>query len=85
MRQSSPRPSPEQVARVRAMAERRLSAEEFAAYVEAPMTDEERDGILSLVDWFSRRYPTPLDRLVAGRRAWANAARRMRAGGVPPP
>ena len=48
---------------VRRLSERRLSAEEFDAYVNAPMSDEERRSILELIDWFMRRYPTPAARL----------------------
>jgi hypothetical protein len=50
-------------------AERRLSVEEFNAYVNAPMTAEEAEGIRELVEWFTRRYPTPLERLAYVRRA----------------
>lgn len=70
-------PPPEAVARVRAMAERRLSAEEFNAYVNAPMSEEERTGILESVAWFCRRYPTALARLQSARRAYKNSQRRM--------
>jgi hypothetical protein len=71
-----PVPSAEVVARVRAFSERRLSAEEFDAYVNAPMSDDERQAILELFDWFCRRYPGPLDRLIAARRAYKRAALR---------
>jgi hypothetical protein len=54
-----------------AFAERRLTAEEFRAYIDAPMTPEEREGILELVHWFERRYPTPLERLTYARQAYA--------------
>jgi len=64
-------PDPEAVARVRALAERRLSAEEFEAYVRAPMSDTERKEILASIAWFMRRYPTPGERLAAARRAYA--------------
>jgi hypothetical protein len=74
------RPDPETLERVRAEAERRLSAEEFNAYVNAPMSDAEREEILGLIAWFCRRYPTPLARLEAARRAWRNAQRMMPPG-----
>ncbi len=45
------------------LAERILSPEEWTAYLAAPMSDEEREEIESLFDWFTRRYPTPLERL----------------------
>ncbi len=70
-------PDPEAVARVRAMAERRLSPEEFEAYVHAPMSDAEREEILASIAWFMRRYPTPGERLAAARRAYAQWARGM--------
>ena len=50
---------------VRELSERRLSVEEFEAYVRAPMSDEERQGILELYAWFTRRYPTAWERLQA--------------------
>jgi hypothetical protein len=55
--------------RIRSLAERRLSAAEFDAYVHAPMSADEREELLSLIRWFKRRYPTVGDRLRAGRRA----------------
>ena len=67
-------PSPEALERVRRLAERQLSAEEFDAYVHAPMTDAERREILESVAWFTRRYPTPAERLAAARygyKQWA--------------
>ena len=64
-----PPPSQEALERVRQIAERRLSAEEFNAYVNAPMTEEEREQIVAAVAWFKRRYPTPGQRLEAARRA----------------
>ncbi len=58
--------------------ERRLSAEEFAALENAPLTEEERGHLGDLIDWFLRRYPTPLERLRYVRRR-ARDLRRMRA------
>jgi hypothetical protein len=63
-------PSPEDVARVRELAERRLTAEEFNAYVNAPMSRAELEGIWESIDWFTRRYPTVLERLAYARRAY---------------
>lgn len=51
--------------------DRRLSPAEARAYLEAPLTDVERDGVLELVRWFCRRYPTPIERLAYVRRAYA--------------
>ncbi len=70
-------PSPEAVARVRALAERRLSDEEFDAYVNAPMSDEERKEILASFTWFTKRYPTPGGRLAAARKAYARWVKAM--------
>lgn len=70
-------PDAEAVSRVRQMAERSLSKEEFDAYVDAPMSEDERNEIHSLIDWFTRRYPTPLDRLRAARRFYRRAKSRM--------
>jgi hypothetical protein len=64
-------PSPGDVARAREYAERRLSPEEFDAYVNAPMSREELEGIWESIDWFTRRYPTVLERLAYARRAYA--------------
>jgi hypothetical protein len=53
---------------------RRVSPEEAAAYISAPISDAERDEVLSLVRWFTRRYPTGAERLAYVRRAhrrWA--------------
>jgi hypothetical protein len=70
-------PSPEVVAQVRAFAERRLSPEEFEEYVQAPISDFEREQIDEMVTWFMRRYPTPADRLAYARRAYARWAKGM--------
>lgn len=74
-------PDPEALARVHALAERRLSPEDFEAYVRAPMSDAEREEILASCAWFVRRYPTPGERLAAARRAAAQWTKGMpRAG-----
>jgi hypothetical protein len=51
--------------------DRRLSPAEAQAYLDAPITDAEREGVRELVRWFCRRYPTPIDRLAYVRRAYA--------------
>jgi hypothetical protein len=61
-------PDPDAVQAVRDEAERRLSPEEFQALIDAPMSDEEREETLSLIDWFMRRYPTPAARLAYARK-----------------
>lgn len=60
-----------------AIAERSLTLEEWRAYVDAPMSPEERAGVLELVRWFERRYPTPLERLAYVRQAYARWRRTM--------
>lgn len=62
--------SPAAIAHVRELAERRLTAQEFNAYVNAPMSQAELEGIWESVDWFCRRYPTVLERLAYARRAY---------------
>ena len=71
---------PEVLASVIEDAERRLSPEEFEAYVNAPMSEAELERIWELIDWFSRRYPTPLERLAYVRRAYARSQSGRRGG-----
>lgn len=69
-------PSPEALARVRALSERRLTPEEFRAALAVPLGEAEEGESRSLIRWFRRRYPTPADRLAWARRAyrrWAAA------------
>lgn len=66
-------PSPEALAEVERLSERQLTADELAAYLRAPMSDAEREEILSLIAWFTRRYPTPGERLDAARKAYRDA------------
>ena len=63
--------------------DRRLDASEARAYLDAPVTDAERDEVLALVHWFKRRYPTPLDRLAYVRRAYARWQRTLGIGAGP--
>ena len=77
-------PSPSALARVRALSERRLSAEEARAALAVPLGEAEEEETRSLIRWFRRRYPTPAARLAYARRAyrrWASA--RPVAGGAP--
>lgn len=46
-----------------AITERELSPEEFEAWVQAPVSPEERENARALIEWFLRRYPTPAARL----------------------
>jgi hypothetical protein len=66
-------PSDEVIDEVRRVAERRLTAEEFEAYVDAPMSSEERREIVMLIEWFMRRYPTPAARLAQARQSYRAA------------
>ena len=64
-------PIPRETAeRLHELAERRLSREEVEAALAIPLGAEERREILSLVSWFTRRYPTPAERLAYVRRAY---------------
>ena len=65
---------------IRALVERRLDAAEFEAYVRAPMDAREREETLSLIAWFSRRYPSPMERLQAIRASMRRAEALARAG-----
>ncbi len=69
-------PSPAALARVRALAERRLSPDEVRAALAVPLSYQEEEETRSLIRWFRRRYPTPAARLAYARRAyrrWAAA------------
>jgi hypothetical protein len=69
-------PSPEALARVLALSERRLSPEEARAALAVPLGEAEEEESRSLIRWFRRRYPTPAARLAYARRAyrrWASA------------
>ena len=70
-------PSPELAARVREIVERRLTPDEIDAALRAPMSAEEREEIRSLISWFTRRYPTPAERLAYARRAYARWTRAL--------
>jgi hypothetical protein len=71
------RPPAAALARIREIAERRLSAEEFDARLAAPLGDDERAAMRQLIEWFRRRYPTPHERLRSARRLWREWARSM--------
>lgn len=66
MTADSPRPSA-----LKLESERSLSAEAAHEYLSAPVSNLEREEVLALVDWFGRRYPTPLARLAYARTAYA--------------
>ncbi len=64
-----------QRAELEAWESRALTAEEFEARVQTPMSDREREDFIELVAWFNRRYPTAGERLAAIRRQTANWTR----------
>ena len=51
--------------------DRIVTPEEARCYLEAPVTDAERAEVHALCDWFTRRYPTPSERLAYVREAYA--------------
>lgn len=66
---------PDAVAEVRALANRRLSPEEFAAWADGPIPADEMAENMALIRWFRRRYPTPAARLRYARRRAEELAR----------
>ena len=65
-----PLPSSSAVEATTRFAHRRLTSEEFQAYVDAPVSEAEREEALRLIRWFKNRYPTPADRLAYARRSY---------------
>jgi hypothetical protein len=66
----------ERRAALSAEVDRRVTPDEAAAYLATPISDAEREEVLSPVRWFTRRYPTGADRLAYVRRAyrrWSSA------------
>jgi len=63
-------PTPEALARIRALSERVLSPEEVRAALAVPLGEAEEEEARSLIRWFRRRYPTPAERLAYVRRAY---------------
>jgi hypothetical protein len=64
--------------RVAAEVDRELTPEEARAYLDHPVTSDQREEVLALVRWFTRRYPTPAARLAYVRRAYARWTRGRR-------
>jgi hypothetical protein len=60
--------------------DRALGPAEAREYLEAPISEAERDEVLALVRWFQRRYPTPAERLAYVRRAYARWRRTLGIG-----
>ncbi len=65
-----PTPTPEAIARIRAMSERVLSPDEVRAALAVPLGEAEEEEARSLIRWFRRRYKTPGERLAYVRRAY---------------
>jgi hypothetical protein len=61
-------PTPEALRAVAELSERRLTAEEWDAYVNAPWTEDDLRETRELIAWFNRRYPTPQARLAYARK-----------------
>jgi hypothetical protein len=57
--------------RIRRLVDRRVSSAELREALDAPLSDAEREEILALRRWFTRRYPTGAARLAYVRRAYA--------------
>jgi len=57
--------------------DRVLSAEEVKAYLDAPVSDRERQDVRDLVRWFRGRYPTGAERLAYIRIAYARWKRQL--------
>jgi hypothetical protein len=70
--------SAEERASIAKQAERRLSPEEFQAWVDAPVSEWERENTQALIRWFTTRYKTPLERLAYARRAYARQTAHLR-------
>ena len=57
--------------RISQLVDRHVSSAELHEALEAPLSDAEREEILALKRWFTRRYPTGAARLAYVRRAYA--------------
>lgn len=80
--ESSPGEKSAEIARrLRGISERRLSAAEVEAALRVPLSKEEEEGIIELIQWFRRRYPTAGERLAYARRAYARWMRSLGEGG----
>jgi len=56
--------------RIRALAERQLSADDVRAALAVPLGELEEEESRALIRWFRRRYPTPAERLAYVRKAY---------------
>lgn len=64
--------------RLRRLVDGRVSHAELREALDTPLTDAEREEILALKRWFTRRYPAGADRLAYIRRACARWRRNSR-------
>ena len=62
--------SPEARAKLAALADRRLSDDEWRAQMAIPLSADEIENTLALVRWFRGRYPDVASRLAYARRAY---------------
>jgi len=69
--------TPQTAERVRELIGRRVSAEELRQSLQRPIGEDERQEILALVRWFTRRYPTGAVRLAYVRQAYARWQRKL--------
>ena len=53
---------------VEALGARQLSPEEFRAWADSEIPPDELEEMQALIRWFTRRYPTPAERLRSARR-----------------
>lgn len=58
-------------AKLAELANRPLTADEWRTQTAIPLTPDEIEHTLALVQWFRRRYPTAAERLAYVRRAYA--------------
>lgn len=56
--------------RLREIAERPLPLDEWRRLSALPISDDERERTLELIGWFTRRDPSPRERLAYARRAY---------------
>lgn len=71
------RVDPKIAAEIRAMADLPLPLAELIARWNRVIPEEEMAENVSLIEWFSRRYPTPEERLAYARRAYRRWKRAM--------
>jgi hypothetical protein len=62
--------------RIARAAEREVTRQELHAELRRPIGDDERDDVLALVRWFTRRYSSGKERLAYVRQAYRRWARR---------